>query len=151
MDFTCHISNIFRICRLAFCLALMLVADIPASAQTQSSNAAENAETYGGVVVDQTITMIGQEFYQSFTALWREKANVERYTMSIRERPSARQGSQIWIDFGQKRVFQAQLPATRSRVRELSEQAVEATYQNVADTDLQTLLFRDPDLGPDEM
>lgn len=46
-----------------------------------------------GIVVDQTLTMIGQSFYQNFVVLWREKAHVERYSLAVRERPSARQGS----------------------------------------------------------
>jgi len=109
------------------------------------------AEMYGGVVVNQTITMIGQEFYQEFMALWREKEQIERFVLSIHERASARQGSQIWITFGEKRVFQAQLPSTRSRVRDLSQHAVEIAYQQIIDTELQTLLFRDVDLGPSEL
>ena len=85
-------------------------------ATVQAANDSTKAEMYGGIVVDQTIAMIGQDFYQNFMSLWREKEQVERFILSIHERPSARQGSQIWIDFGEKRVFQAQLPSSRSRV-----------------------------------
>jgi len=129
--------------------AIMLHSLMPAT--VQAANDSAKAEVYGGIVVDQTITMIGQNFYQNFMALWREKEQIERFVLSIHERPSARQGSQIWIDFGDKRVFQAQLPSSRSRVRDLSQHAVELTYQQVIDADLQALLFRDIDLGPSEL
>ena len=104
-----------------------------------------------GIVIDQTITMVGQAFYQSFTALWRDKARVDRYSLAVRERPSARQGSQIWIEFGQKRVFQAQLPSNRSKLQELAEQAVEVAHDNIVDADVESLLFKDPDIATDEM
>lgn len=129
--------------------AIVLHSLTPVSAH--ATNATASAEMYGGVVVDQTITMIGQGFYQDFMALWRDKEKIERFALSIHERPSARQGSQIWISFGEKRVFQAQLPSTRSRLRDLSQQAVEITYQQVIDADVQALLFRDLDLGPGEL
>jgi curli production assembly/transport component CsgE len=111
----------------------------------------EDINANDGIVIDQTITMIGQAFYQSFVALWREKARVDRYSLAVRERPSARQGSQVWIEFGQKRVFQSQLPSNRSKVQELAEQAVEIAHDNIVDADVESLLFRDPDLAQDEM
>ena len=117
----------------------------------QAENKLSTADMYGGVVVNQTITMIGQEFYQEFMALWREKEQIERFVLSIHERASARQGSQIWVTFGEKRVFQAQLPSARSRVRDLGQQAVEIAYQQIIDAELQTLLFRDADLGTSEL
>lgn len=107
-------------------------------------------EAYGGVVVNQTITMIGEDFYKLFSTLWNEKANIEPFSLLIRERPSVRQGSQIWIEAGQKRIFQAQLPTTRSHMHELAEQAVEMTYDNLIGADIQMRLFPEPDLGKDE-
>ncbi len=108
-------------------------------------------ELYGGVVVDQTITVAGQDFYQYFIVLWRDKPLSEQYAISIHERPSARWGNQVWIEFAQRRVFQTILPASRAGIKPVSEQAAEIAYQNVVDTEVQRLLFRDLDLGADEM
>jgi curli production assembly/transport component CsgE len=108
-------------------------------------------EAYGGVVVNQTITVVGHDFYQYFMAGWRDKDMNERFALSIQERPSARWGNLVWVEFAQKRVFQTYLPPSRSAVKAVSEQAVEIAYQNVIDADVQRLLFRDEDLGPDEI
>ncbi len=108
-------------------------------------------ELYGGVVVNQTVTVAGQDFYQYFVSYWRDKANSERYAVSVHERPSARWGSQVWVEFAQKRVFQASLPSARSNIQAVSVQAVEIAYQNVMDAEVQRVLFRDKDLAPDEM
>ena len=108
-------------------------------------------EFYGGVVANQTVTVAGQDFYQYFVSAWRDRDMSERFAISVHERPSARWGSQIWIEYAQRRVFQAFLPTGRAGIRALSEQAVEAAYQKVADAEVERLLFRDADMGSDEI
>jgi curli production assembly/transport component CsgE len=108
-------------------------------------------ELYGGMVVNQTITVIGRDFYDYFVAAWREFPMTERYVISIHEWPSARWGSRIRVEYAQRPVFQAFLQPVRARIKEISEQAAEKTYSNTIDTEVQRLLFRDPDLGVDEM
>lgn len=125
----------------------------PVSAATLSSVADSErklSESYGGLVVNQTITVAGQEFFQYFVALWRERALSERFAIAVIERPSARWGGQIWVEFAQRRVFQAPLSSARSGLRNLSEQAVDLVYQTVIDTEAERLLFREADLGADE-
>jgi curli production assembly/transport component CsgE len=108
-------------------------------------------ESYGGLVANQTVTVAGQDFFQYFVSAWRDRDLSERYAISVHERPSARWGTQVWIEYAQRRIFQAALPTARSGIRELGEQAVELVYQKIADTEVERLLFRDVDLGPDEM
>jgi curli production assembly/transport component CsgE len=104
--------------------AILLAAALAASAmcacaQSQPADAPSTqdrkalVEVYGGVVANQTITVAGQEFYQCFVSAWRDKDMSERYAISIHERPSARWGSQIWIEYAQKRIFQSPLPSAR--------------------------------------
>lgn len=108
-------------------------------------------EQYGGLVMDETITVTGHDFYQYFVALWRDKPMNERFAVTVRERPSARWGNQVSIEYAQRRVFEAVLPPSSSNIKAVSERAVESSYQNVIDTDTQRLFFRDQDIGPDEM
>lgn len=106
---------------------------------------------YDGVVVNQTITLVGHEFYQAFVAAWRDKPLSERYALTIGERPSARLGSQVWVEFSRRRIYQAVLPPARARVAAIGEAAAEIAYQSVVQAEVQRLLFRDPDLGADEI
>jgi curli production assembly/transport component CsgE len=55
------------------------------------------------------------------------------------------------VEFNRRRVYQSFLPPARSRVAGIAEQAAEIAYQNVFQSETQRLLFRDPDLGPDEL
>jgi curli production assembly/transport component CsgE len=108
-------------------------------------------ESYGGLVTNETVTIPGHDFFQMFVAAWRESDTADRYVLSVKERPSLTLGSEISITFGQRKLFQSALPASRIGITALAQQAVEVVYQGVVDSEIQKLLFRDPDLGPDEL
>lgn len=108
-------------------------------------------EPLGGVVVNRTVTVLGQDFYQNFTAIWRQKDISNKFSISIHERPSARFGSEIWVLFRQKRMFHTFLPPARAATKRISAQAVELVYQNIADSEVERIMVKSPDLGPEEM
>lgn len=108
------------------------------------------ADTDSGVVTSQAITVAGHDFCQYFIAAWREKEGSERYTLAIVERPSARRGSEVRIDFAQRRVFETRLPAARAAIKALSEDAAERTWQAVLEADAERRSLNDADLAPDE-
>jgi hypothetical protein len=54
---------------------------------------------FAGMVTNQAMTVAGQDFYQYFSALWYDKPLAEQFSLAVRERPSARQGNQVQIDF----------------------------------------------------
>lgn len=107
-------------------------------------------EQYGGVVVNNTITVAGQDFFRSFSFFWREKPMNERYAVSIHERPSARLGNQVWVEYNNTRVYQTVLPTLRAEVNLIADVAAANAYQTISDLEVQRLLFKDADLGADE-
>lgn len=136
-----------RPCRLSLALWLAC-ACVPATAQQPPERSLQADAS--GIVTTQAITVGGREFSDYFIAAWRDKQDSERYTLAIHERPSARSGSQVWIEFAHRRVFQARLPAARAALKGHAEQAVEATYQAVLEADGQNRLITDADLAHDE-
>lgn len=125
---------------------------LPQQERQDSDEARQSVQDpFAGVVLNQTVTVIGQDFYRHFVTAWRDKPMSERYTVSIHERPTAQLGSQVWIEYAQRKVFQIALPPSRSQIRAISEQAVEATHEAIVSTDMQRMLFRDQDMGPDEI
>lgn len=104
-----------------------------------------------GVVTNQTVTFIGQRFFREFAALWYDKSRADRYSLAIFERPSARWGSLIWVEYANRRVFQTFVSPGRMDLQVLSQRAVELAYQNVVSADLQKQLLKEPDVGPDEI
>lgn len=107
-------------------------------------------EAYGGVVVGQTVTVAGQDFYQYFSALWRDKPTNEKYSITVRERPSARLGNLVWIEYERMTLFQTLLPVSRSQIKPVSEQAVEIAWQRLMELEIERKLFNDADLAKDE-
>jgi curli production assembly/transport component CsgE len=104
-----------------------------------------------GIVTNEVITLVGQDFYNSFVSAWRDVPLSDRYNVSIYERPSARWGSLVWVEFEHRRLFEAFLPPTRTGVRSVGERAAKTTYENLVQADLDRLLFKDQDLASDEM
>ncbi len=104
-----------------------------------------------GIVTNEVITLVGQDFYNSFVTAWRDVPLSDRYNVSIYERPSARWGSLVWVEFEHRRLFQAFLPPTRTDVRSVGQRAAKTTYDNLVQADLDRLLFKDQDLASDEM
>jgi curli production assembly/transport component CsgE len=136
------------------CAALALLGST-AGAATLAVPAGKNAsdavrEQLGGMITDQTITSAGKDFYQAFSAMWHDKPFNERFSVAVRERPSARMGNRIQVEYANQTIFEAVLPAARGNIPAISARAVEIAYQNVSDTEVQRLLFRDQDLAGDE-
>lgn len=104
-----------------------------------------------GVVVNRTVTVQGHDFYRYFSAWWRDMDAEGSYSISIHERPSARWGSEVWVQFRRERVFHMFLPPARSRTKEISRQAVEIAWDNITRNELQRAIYQSEDLGPEEM
>ena len=138
-----------------WCMACSVLPAIALSAQggqgATSSPLPLAREVEGGWPTDRTITVAGHDFFRAFAALWHDKPLSERYPIVVRELPSASRGTQVLIDYGQERVFQAYLPASRAKVPALAARAVELCYQNVIDSETRQLLFREADLAPNEI
>lgn len=134
---------------LTFVLLSLACACTPVAAQVEETNPGLRADA-SGIVTSQAITVAGHEFSDYFIAAWRDKPDSERYAIAIRERPSARVGSQVRVEFAQRPVFQSRLPPSRAALKSLGEQAADIAYQAVQATEAQRVLIIDADLAADE-
>lgn len=154
--------------RTVLCTLLCTVGPAVAAASHDNADASQNANVNGssrvterveklledpllGVIVNRTVTVQGHDFYRHFASWWRETDEEGRYSISIHERPSARWGSEVWVQFRREQVFHIFLPPARSRTKEISQAAVEIAYENITQNELQRTLFQSEDLGPEEM
>ncbi|WP_397473313.1 curli production assembly/transport protein CsgE [Pusillimonas sp.] len=104
-----------------------------------------------GIVVNRTVTVLGNDFYQYFARAWREKDGDHRYSLSVHERPSARWGSEIWVQYRQQQVFHMFLSPARQAAKDVSQQAARIVYENVVNSDIQRMLVQSQDLGEEEL
>ena len=151
--------------RLIACIAAWLLSPAVAAGPQDAPGTPEVASTavagarvyrprdpYAGVVTDATLTRIGHDFYYAFAAHWRTQENVEQFSLTVHERPSARWGSLVWVDYSGRQIFRTFLsPGRRDHVPVAAEEASRSAYQSVVDSEVQRQLFRDPDLAQDEL
>lgn len=109
-----------------------------------------NHRDVGGIVIGQTMTLAGRTFYDGFANTWREKDEAETFTVTITERPTARLGSQVFVDYGNRRLFQMFLPPNRTLIPAIAADAAGQVYQAILDYQL-AQFFGDPDMGRDEL
>lgn len=77
------------------------------------------------LVLNKTITKLGDDFYEAFAKSWAPPANLDLSYIKIGEAPSARWGSLLYITVNDKVLFRTNV-STRSRnVDEIARQAAQ--------------------------
>ena len=107
-----------------------------------------------GLILDATLTPRGRDFFRSFVDAWRQLDARTRYTVTLREQPSPRQGSIVSVEFRGRAVLRSALSPNRAASSEQSEQSAQfarAAYDAVLEHEAERLLFRSPDLAPEEL
>lgn len=101
-----------------------------------------------GFIVDRTITQFGGEFMRVFSQTWRTLPGTQEFDVTIIERPTARYGSLVWVEYNNRPVARAFLYAGRSTaIRPIAVAAAEYVAGKLADEALASQLFEDPDLA----
>lgn len=140
---------------LACCVAAAMACG-PAHAQLTRENEAPIegrglATLVGGLVLDATVTVLGYEFFSAFAVAWRELDGQQRYSVTISEVPNARFGSTIRVQSRGRTLYQSLIRPSRVAARETAQAVAGDLFQNMLRTEAEEALFRDPDLGPEEL
>lgn len=140
----------------ALLLAALCAAAVPCAAQLARENE-QPIERLGvtdlasGLVLDQTVTVLGHEFFSAYADAWRELDGLQRYSVTIQEVPTARFGSTVKVLAKGRIVYQALLRPNRQAARELAPNVAGDIFQALIRAEAEQALFRDPDLGPEEL
>lgn len=103
-----------------------------------------------GVLVDRTLTVIGQSFYRSFSQIGMGHPIIRGATLTIHERPDARWGVQLWITEGPRVYFRTQLSPRLSAAEDVARQAVDIVEKAILRRELNAAFNRSADLGKEE-
>ncbi|HCS43066.1 MAG TPA: curli production assembly/transport protein CsgE [Pseudomonas sp.] len=126
-----------------FCLALILLLVTPFAA------AAEEDEMKG-FIVDDTISHIGHEFYYAFSERLRATSPMD-FNLVVRERPSARWGSLVTVEYQQRLVYRRFLPPNTVDLKEEAYDAADWVRGQIVKRKLEALLQDTTDLERDEL
>lgn len=126
-----------------FCLALILVLSAGTAA------AAEEDEMLG-FIIDDTISHIGHDFYYMFSERLRATSPMD-FNLVVRERPSARWGSLVTVEFQQRLVYRRFLPPNTVELKEDAYNAADWVRGQIVQRKLEALLQDTTDLERDEL
>jgi len=88
---------------------------------TSSSDAddtdAEAGVSIGGLVINDTRTTIGRDFYNAFYSRWSTPEGAENVIVRVREQPRPNLGTRILVEVEDERVFQATLQPRLQQIK----------------------------------
>ncbi|BCX67333.1 curli production assembly/transport protein CsgE [Pseudomonas izuensis] len=126
-----------------FCVALILVLS------TGVASAGEEDEMLG-FIIDDTISHIGHDFYYSFSERLRATSPMD-FNLVVRERPSARWGSLVTVEYQQHLVYRRFLPPNTVDLKDDAYNAADWVRGQITQRRLETLLQDTTDLERDEL
>jgi len=95
---------------------------------TQLQNHESEDFGLGGLVVDETFSKIGHDFYDLFYSNWESPKNVKDYTITISEKPLPQLGTQITIKVNDTPVFQRFIQPRYEIIQEMAQQGLAVSY-----------------------
>jgi curli production assembly/transport component CsgE len=103
-----------------------------------------------GFIVDYTISHIGHDFYRAFSERLRDTSKLD-FNLVVRERPDARWGSLIWVEYEQRVLYRRFLPPNTSELQPAAYEAADLVLEAIAQQKLQRLLQDTHDMERDEL
>lgn len=81
-----------------------------------------------GLTINQTVTRFGQVFYNDFVKHWNDYSHLVSANLTVYERPSARWGSLIWIEYRGRRIFQRQVGPSIRTIEDMARTAAAESF-----------------------
>lgn len=131
--------------RLTFGLFMLCLLN-PLQAQEQAQGEAE----LSGLIIDNTITRFGHDFHRYLSFQLQDASELEG-DLVIRERPSARWGSLVWVEYEQRIVYRRFLQPNVAQIEAIAEEAANLILQDISRNKLQNLLQDTYDMDRDEL
>jgi curli production assembly/transport component CsgE len=103
-----------------------------------------------GFIIDDTISHIGHDIYYSFSERLRATSPMD-FNLVVRERPSARWGSLVTVEFQQRLVYRRFLPPNTVELKEEASDAADWVRGQIVKRKLEALLQDTTDLERDEL
>lgn len=82
-----------------------------------------------GMVIDDSRTRVGHDFYDLFYQYWQAPENASNYTIRISERPTPTLGSIVTVKVNDETIFQYRVQPRYSIIEEAAQYAVQVTRE----------------------
>lgn len=81
------------------------------------------------LIIDQTQTRIGHEFYQQFVTFWEAPKGIEDYNIVIGEKATPQWGSRIWIKVNDVIIYRSVLKPRIEGIKEEARKGIDITKE----------------------
>lgn len=127
----------------------LLILTLLLGAALQPVRASEEDELLG-FIVDDSISHIGHEFFYAFSERLRATSRLD-FNLVVRERPSARWGSLVTVEYQQRVIYRRFLPPNTVDLKEVAVEAADLVKMQIIRHKLETQLQDTTDLERDEL
>lgn len=86
-----------------------------------------------GLIVDETVTKVGRDFYELFYSQWQAPPGKQPYLIFVREQPQPGMGSRVSVFLNDTELFAQPLQARYELIEAYAEYAVRLVWQYVTD------------------
>ncbi|WP_266204663.1 CsgE family curli-type amyloid fiber assembly protein [Pontibacter kalidii] len=93
-----------------------------------------------GLIVDETITKIGRDFYDIFHRQWEAPPSAKNFTILIKERPTRGSGALIQVALNDELLFEQQLQPRYDMIEETATYVAAGLYEYLVRNQLQQQL-----------
>lgn len=85
-----------------------------------------------GLIVDETRTKAGQDFYDHFYSNWEAPPNARNFSVKIKEEPFRLRTTQVIVKINDNEVFQAMLQPRKDYIEAVADYAISRSQQFLA-------------------
>ena len=83
------------------------------------------------IIIDETITKLGHDFYDDFYSLWEAPDTIKNYSITIQEKPLPQLGTQISISVNEIEIFRRFIQPRNEIVEEMANYAVQLASEYI--------------------
>jgi len=85
----------------------------------------------GGIIIDETISKMGQDFYRYFNNNWNDPGTNENFNIYISEKPTPGMGNMIIIKINYEEIFKNRISPQQQVIESLAEYAINQSQQYI--------------------
>lgn len=101
---------------------------------------AANDIELSGLVIDRTISRFGKDFMFYYSGYWRDMPATEGVSVVIYEQVYPQAGTFLWVEMNQQRVYQTYFGRRYNDVKEMAEQAILRSINELANIQASMML-----------
>ncbi|WP_047042025.1 curli production assembly/transport protein CsgE [Vibrio mexicanus] len=103
---------------------LLILVFLPSLALSSNADDSLLEEEVGGLIIDRTVTRLGEDFYFFFSQLMNEQHESLQENFTVKERPTALSGSIIAVSHRQRVLYRTALSPGRRQAQDKAKEAL---------------------------